>query len=84
MRQLLTTALSFFLFTSTANAALTVTNVSPSSGIATGGNAVTISGTDLLGVDYVDFNGTAATLQTSGRTNTQMTVTVPNAYTWGP
>ena len=83
MRKLLAIALHVFLFASTANAALTVTNVNPNSGLAIGGNTVTISGTDLLGVDYIDFNGYVATIQASGRTNTQMTVVVPNAYTWG-
>ena len=76
-------ALSLFFLATIAHAALTVTQINPSSGIATGGNTVTITGTDLNGVDYVDFGGYNATIVAAGRTNTQMNVIVPNAYTWG-
>jgi len=69
------------LITCNAYAALSVSSVDPSSGIAIGENIVTFTGTGLADVNYVDFGGYQATIQS--RSDTQLTVVVPNAYTWG-
>jgi len=70
----------FWLFTSAASA-LTLTSISPNSGIATGGNTVTITGTDLANVNSVDFSGYLATIQSQN--STQVIVTVPDGQMWG-
>ena len=72
--------LTLYLFASAASA-LTITNINPGSGIATGGNTVTITGTDLANVNNVDFGGYIATIQSQN--STQVVVTVPDAQTWG-
>lgn len=51
--------------------------------MATGGNTVVITGTGLSTVNDVQFNGTPAVIQGTP-TSTNITVVVPNNYTWGP
>lgn len=54
----------------------TVTNISPATGPAAGGTVVTITGTNLAGVEGVTFGGTAGTaLQRVS--NTQIKITTP-------
>ena len=53
----------------------TVNNVSPSSGPATGGTAVTLTGTGLAGASTVDFGTTAGTI--TADSNTSITVLSP-------
>lgn len=54
----------------------TITNISPASGPAAGGTVVTITGTNLAGVEGVTFGGTAGTaLQRVS--NTQIKITTP-------
>jgi len=52
-----------------------VTGISPTQGPSTGGNLVTISGTNLLGATQVLFGSTSATI--SNATNTQVLVIAP-------
>jgi len=54
----------------------TVTSISPTSGPATGGTSVTITGTNLLGATAVTFGATAATGYTVNSA-TQITATAP-------
>jgi hypothetical protein len=57
-------------------ATATVTSISPASGTTTGGTVVTISGTNLAGVEGVTFGGTAGTaLQRIS--STQIKITTP-------
>ena len=62
-------------FTAGAAARPAVTKVSPSSGAAAGGTAVTISGTNLADATAVKFGGSSATIRTN--TTTQITVESP-------
>jgi hypothetical protein len=55
----------------------TITAVSPSSGLSTGGESVTISGTNLAGATSVTFGGAAATITANSATS--ITVTTPPA-----
>ena len=57
-------------------AAPTVTSLSPTSGPATGGTAVTITGTGFTGATAVTFGGTAATAFTVNSA-TSITATSP-------
>jgi hypothetical protein len=66
----------------TTNPAPTVTGVSPTSGSASGGTAVTISGTGFLAGATVSFGGTAAT-GVSVVSGTSITATTP-AHAAGP
>ena len=54
-------AASGITFTAPATSVPTVTGVSPASGLAAGGTAVTVTGTNLSGVTAVKFGATAAT-----------------------
>ncbi len=58
------------------------TSVSPSSGVAAGGNTVTITGTSFYGVSSVTFDGVAATSFTVNAA-TQITAVVPQAVRTG-
>ena len=62
--------------TTTNLAAPTVTSLSPSSGPAAGGTAVTITGTGFTGASAVDF-GTAAATNVTVNSSTQITATSP-------
>src|SRR5262249_44649452 len=53
-----------------------VTGISPTSGPATGGTSVTITGTGFTGVPSVGFGGTGVNVQ-SGATDTQLVVVSP-------
>ena len=70
------TATSAFTFSAPA----TVTSVSPNSGLAGGGTAVTISGTGLLNTTSVRFGGTLASI--TSKTATSIVATTP-AHTAG-
>jgi len=72
--------LIFCLFVSSVNA-LTISDINPSSGIATGGNDITITGTGLSNVNSVEINTYPANIQSS--TATEIIVTVPDGYAWG-
>ncbi len=58
-----------------------ITSVSPSSGMSTGGESVTISGTNLGGATSVTFGGAAATI--TANSSTSITVTTPPAPALG-
>ena len=72
------TANSFFTFITPP--APTVSGVSPSSGVNTGGTSVTITGTEFLGATSVTFGGTAATNFTVVNSTT-ITATAPAGAT---
>jgi len=61
--------------------AATVTTISPNTGLAAGGTAVTITGTNLAGTSGVSFGATAAT-NVKVVSNTRVTCTAP-AHTAG-
>jgi len=61
--------------------ALTISDINPNSGIATGGNTITIIGTGLSNVDNVEINSYSAIIQSA--TPTEVVVTAPDGYTWG-
>ena len=61
---------------SASSSAPTVTSISPPSGSATGGTAVTITGTNFASGDSVSFGGTAAT-NVSVVSSTSITATTP-------
>lgn len=54
----------------------TITSISPATGAAAGGTAVTITGTDFAGAEGVTFGGTAAT-NFKVVSNTRITCTTP-------
>ncbi|MCQ6247023.1 IPT/TIG domain-containing protein [Streptomyces malaysiensis] len=62
-------------YTYAAVPAPTITSLSPTNGPTTGGNTVTITGTNLTGATQVLFGATPATILTN--TPTQITVTAP-------
>jgi hypothetical protein len=64
-----------FTYTTVSAPAPVVTSISPTSGPNTGGNTVTINGTNLQDADAVAFADTQATILTD--TSTDMTVTAP-------
>ena len=64
--------------TTTTIGAPTVTGISPNSGMTNGGNSVTITGTNLLGVSAVHFGSASATSFANGGA-TQITVTSPKS-----
>ncbi|MET9392109.1 IPT/TIG domain-containing protein, partial [Streptomyces sp. NPDC006624] len=62
-------------YTYTATPAPTITSLTPANGPTTGGNTVTINGTNLTGTTQVLFGANPATITTN--TPTQITVTAP-------
>lgn len=61
--------------------ALTISSINPNSGIATGGNTITIIGTGLSNVNNVEINSYQANIQSKNLT--EVVVTVPDGYAWG-
>ncbi|MEV4510246.1 IPT/TIG domain-containing protein [Dactylosporangium sp. NPDC049525] len=58
----------------------TITSISPATGDGAGGDTVTITGTNLIGVGQVSFGGTFADMSTlnGGHTDTSFTITTPS------
>ena len=62
--------------------AMTVSSISPDSGIATGNNTIRIIGTGLGNVDVVDIDSNGAYIISVS--STEVVVQVPEGYVWGP
>jgi len=71
-------AVLLWIFASTANAVITISNVNPNSGVVKGGNTATITGTDFTGITSIKFQGAVASTFTIVDPST-ITVVVPDS-----